>query len=166
MARRDARAALIKAVLNRRKRYSNTYSDYREVQRDMDPNNTSPGYLLGRLMAVMERMQQAALGDINSSLVDRFFSGASATPGAVFPRLLKNLRHHARKAKDEPKSRGTARWLEAQLDEILAPLAGFPTYLDLEQQGLFVLGYHHQRKVLWTKREDRDSNANVENITQ
>jgi CRISPR-associated protein Csd1 len=167
LARRDARAALIKAVLNRRKRFSNTYSGYTEVQRDMDTNNMSPGYRLGRLMAVMERMQQAALGDkVNASVVDRFFSGASATPGVVFPRLLKNLRHHASKAKDDPKTRSTAHWLDGQLDEILAPLAGFPSYLDIEQQGLFVLGYHHQRKYIWTKREARNDKANAEITTE
>ncbi len=121
----------------------------------MDPNNTAPGYLLGRLMAVIERMQQLALHDLNASVVDRYFSGASASPAAVFPRLLKNLRHHARKAKDEPQTGGTTRWLENQVDEITVHLSSFPSHLNLEQQGLFVLGYHHQRNWLWTKKEDR-----------
>jgi CRISPR-associated protein Csd1 len=159
MERRDARAAIIKAVLNRRARSSGTTVQYKEVQRDMDPNNHSSGYLLGRLMAVIERMQQTALGDVNASVVDRFFSGASATPRAVFPRLLRNLRHHARKAKDNPQSAGTAGWLEGRVDEIMAPLREFPPHLDLEQQALFVLGYHHQRNWLWTRKEDRESAA-------
>lgn len=153
MARRDARAAIIKAVLNRRKRGMNTYDNYQEVQRTMDPNNKAQGYLLGRLMAVIERMQQIALGDVNASVVDRFFSGASATPSVVFPRLLKNLRHHARKAADNNKKVG---WLERLADQIMSGLSGFPPHLDLEQQGLFVLGYHHQRNALWTKKEDRE----------
>lgn len=157
LERRDARAALIKAVLNRRKRFSATLSHNKEIHRDMDSDNRNPGYLLGRLMAVIERMQQVALGDINASVVDRFFSGASATPQAVFPRLLKNLRHHARKAKDEAQSAGTAGWLEGQVDDIVAQLTAFPTHLDLEQQGLFVIGYHHQRNWLWMKKEDRET---------
>jgi CRISPR-associated protein Csd1 len=156
LERRDARAALIKGVLNRRKRFlPNQTRATQEVTRDMDPTNKNPGYLLGRLMAVIERMQQTALGEIGASVVDRFFSGASAAPQSAFPRLLKGFRHHARKAKDAEKTRKTAGWLEGQADEILAGLDGFPASLDLEAQGLFVLGYHHQRHWLWMSKEER-----------
>ena len=156
--RRDARAALIKAVLNRRKRFHpETTKHYQEITKAMEPNNNSLGYVLGRLIAVIERMQQTALGDVNASVVDRFFSGASATPRAVFPRLMKNLRHHARKAKDDDRTRGTAHWLERQTDEIAAKLTDFPAHLDLEQQGLFVLGYHQMRHWLWLSKEDRQA---------
>jgi len=46
----------------------------------MDPTNLSEGYTLGGLMAVLERIQQVAISNVNASVVDRFFSGASATP--------------------------------------------------------------------------------------
>lgn len=159
LERRDARAALLKALLNRRRRANPATAAYPEVTTGMDPTNTQPGYLLGRLMAVIERLQQLALADVNASVVDRYFSAASASPRAVFVRLLKSARHHARKAKDEPSTAGSARWLERQLDEIAAFFDpghnGFPAWLGLEQQALFVLGYHHQRHTLWTKREQR-----------
>jgi len=147
LLKRDARAALIKAVLNRNKMID------KEVTREMDPKNTNPGYLLGRLLAVIERAQQIALGDINATVIDRYFGGATAAPGAVFPRLLKNMRHHVKKARDEGKYRGTALWLEKQTDDILSSLNQFPGYLPVEQQGLFILGYHHQRHFLWQKKE-------------
>ena len=150
----DARAAVIKAVLNRRRRIRKT-SSYEEVRRDMDPTNTSTGYVLGRLMAVIERIQQEAQGNVNASVIDRYFSGASATPGAVFPRLLKNTRNHIHKIKGD-KGEGGAVWMEKMLDEVLSGLDSFPSFIDLEQQGLFVLGYHHQRKWLWTSKEKRD----------
>ena len=153
--RRDARAALIKAVLNRR-------GNLMEVTYAMDPNNQNPGYLMGRLMAVLERMQQAALGDVNATVIDRFFSGASASPAATFPRLLKNMRHHARKAKDDNSKRGWVVTLEKEADAILAPLASFPGYLNIEQQGLFILGYHHQRHELWQSRKSKDEATEVE----
>jgi CRISPR-associated protein Csd1 len=158
--RRDARAALVKAVLVR--------NFGKELSPAMDPDNTAPGYLLGRMMAVLERLQQLALGgDVNATVIDRYFGAASATPQAVYPRLLKNARHHARKAEDGTEAQSkTARWLDGQLDEIAAglkvvrraygPDAGFPAHLSLEQQGLFVLGYHHQRHWLWMKKEDRE----------
>jgi CRISPR-associated protein Csd1 len=148
LERRDARVALIKAVLLR--------TLYREVTPTMDPTNASPGYLCGRLMAVIERLQQLALGDVNASVVDRYFGAASATPRAVFVRLLRNTPHHARKAQDDPARSGTAVWLKRQIDEIASRFDpkhnGFPAFLDLEQQGLFILGYHQQRHALWTKR--------------
>jgi len=158
--RRDARSALIKGVLNRRRRIGpTTATTYREVKRDMDPRNDSPGYSLGLLMAVLERLQQTAQGDVNATVVDRFFSSASATPKIAFVRLMKNARHHVRKVKDDPERRGMVYRIEKLMDELASrfdPRAnGFPTYLDLEQQGLFVLGYHQMRHWLWMKKEDR-----------
>jgi CRISPR-associated protein Csd1 len=157
--RRDARAALIKAVLNRRRRSSPNTTHYKEVHPDMDPTNLSEGYTLGRLMAVLERIQQEAIGDVNASVVDRYFSGASATPKTVFVRLLKNARHHVSKAKDDESKAGFIFRLDKLIDELTSRFDpkhnGFPAYLDLEQQGLFVLGYHQMRKWLWMPREER-----------
>jgi CRISPR-associated protein Csd1 len=156
LERRDARAALIKAVLNRRRRRQ-PQSSYPELTVSLDPSNASPEYLCGRLMAVIERLQQLAMPDVNATVVDRFFGAASATPRAVFTRLLRNARHHARKAREDAATGGTARWLEGQLDAIIAHFDvannGFPAFLDLEQQGLFVVGYHQQRYDLWRKRD-------------
>jgi CRISPR-associated protein Csd1 len=148
--RRDARAALIKATLIR--------TCHQEVTEAMDSTNTNPGYLLGRLMAVIERMQQTALGDVNAGVVDRYFSGASATPAVVFPRLLKNMRNHAKKAKDGD-SGAVAAWLEREADGVMSRLNGFPAYLSLEQQGFFVLGYHHERHWLWLPRAEREQDT-------
>ncbi|MEM8962262.1 MAG: type I-C CRISPR-associated protein Cas8c/Csd1 [Acidobacteriota bacterium] len=164
--RRDARVALIKGVLIRR--------FDKEIKPAMDPDNTNPGYRLGRLMAVLERLQTHALGDINATIVDRFFGAASATPSAVFPRLLKNARHHVSKAKDTEAKRSTAFWLDRQIDEILAgfdldrattPIhqnpalaaRAFPSFLSVDDQGMFVLGYHQQRHSFFQKRSTEES---------
>jgi CRISPR-associated protein Csd1 len=157
--RRDARAALIKAVLLRRRRIEPSSANYPEPGETMDPNNQNPGYLLGRLMAVLERLQQAALDNPNASVVDRYFSAASATPRGVFVRLLKNARHHARKAEDDERNAGFARWLDRQVDDIADRFDprhnGFPAALSLEDQAMFVLGYHQQRHWLWLSKEER-----------
>jgi CRISPR-associated protein Csd1 len=158
--RRDARAALIKAFLNRWKRFHHDTTSYEEIKPEMDPNNESPGYLLGQLMAVLERIQQAALKDVNASVIDRYFSGASAAPRTVFVRLLKNSQHHARKAMDDPATAGLVHGLERLKDELTDGFDpkdnGFPARLDIEQQGLFVLGYHQMRKWIWMNREERE----------
>jgi CRISPR-associated protein Csd1 len=158
--RRDARAALVKAFLNRWKRFNPNTTSYEEIKPEMDPNNESPGYLLGQLMAVLERIQQAALKDVNASVIDRYFSGASAAPRAVFVRLLKNSQHHARKAMDDPAAAGLVFRLERLKDELSDRFDpkhnGFPARLNMEQQGLFVLGYHQMRKWIWMNQQERE----------
>ena len=153
----DARAALIKAVLRRNR--------HMEVTRDMDPTNKQRGYLLGRLMAVVERIQQMAQGkDLNATVIDRYFGAASATPATVFPRLLRNTRNHIHKLKTDKKER-VAIYYDLMLDDIMDGLKEFPSFIQLDEQGLFVLGYHHQRKWLWTKKEDRDALSNGDEET-
>jgi CRISPR-associated protein Csd1 len=184
LERRDARASLIKAVLNRRRRFRTNATSYPEVTRAMDDSNDQDGYLLGRLMAVIEEMQRTALGEIGATVVDRYFAAASATPGTVFPRLLRGFRHHSRKAREDADRRkgGKAGWLEEQANRILAglslaareacdqwirtsrgalktPARAFPSFLPLEQQGLFVLGYHHQRHYFFIPKEEKTRRA-------
>ncbi|MBI4846559.1 MAG: type I-C CRISPR-associated protein Cas8c/Csd1 [Candidatus Omnitrophica bacterium] len=164
----DARAAIIKAYLNRKYRKELTQ---KEVQEKMNPNCTDKGYLLGQLMSVLEKLQTEALGNVNASIIDRCFAGASASPKSVFGSLLRNARHHARKAKDESKNKGQIFNLERLIDQICSQFDvslkktedpkvvyenGFPAYLSQEQQGMFVLGYHQMRKWLWMTREERD----------
>lgn len=168
--RRDSRAAIIRAVLNRRRRFDpQAHERYPEVPVSMNPNLESPGYSLGILMAVLERLQQLALGDVNATVVDRYFGAASAAPRTVFVRLLKSSRHHAEKAAsaDDGKNRFLAQRLDRIIDFLCSrfelsrkqyPPAsqGIPAHLDLEQQGLFVLGYHQMRHWLWMNKEERD----------
>lgn len=167
LVRRDSRAAVIRAVINRLRRRR---GEGEEIASDMDETNTSPGYLLGRLMAVIERLQTLALGDVNATVVDRFFSSASAAPRAVFVRLLKNARHHARKAMDDQKKKGFAISLERRMDALIDTFDpkdnGFPAHLDLEQQGLFVLGYHQQRHALFQRRPEAAGAAETDAPTE
>jgi len=164
----DARAAIIKAYLNRKGRKE---FKQEEVLETMNPTCTDKGYLLGQLMSVLEKLQTEALGSVNAGIVDRYFSGASASPKSVFGSLLRNARHHARKAKDESKNKGQIFNLERLIDQLCSQFDvslkktedpktvyenGFPAHLSQEQQGMFVLGYHQMRKWLWMTREERD----------
>jgi CRISPR-associated protein Csd1 len=110
-------------------------------------------------MAILERIQQEAIENVNATVVDRYFSGASASPKTVFVRLLKNARHHVTKAKDNETKAGFIFRLDKLIDELASRFDpkhnGFPAFLDLEQQGLFVLGYHQMRKWLWMSKEER-----------
>jgi CRISPR-associated protein Csd1 len=154
MAYQDARAALVRATLNRRARLAAT-QNHTEIKPDMDPANSDKGYVLGQMMAVLERLQLAAIGDVNASVVDRCFGAASASPGVVFPRLLRLARHHARKISGGERG-GLAVLMERLLDDMAGKVgAAFPQCLSLEQQGQFVLGYHHARKWLWMGKAER-----------
>lgn len=114
----------------------------------LDKTNDNPAYLCGRLVAVLERIQDAAMrGD---SIRTRYLAAASATPATVFPAMLNLSIHHVDNLKQ-----GTYVYYEKLKDEILAmlPSSGFPARLDIIDQGRFFVGYHHQRADLFTKKD-------------
>lgn len=117
----------------------------------LDESNTSVPYLLGRLFAACEKLQADALNDVNATIRDRYFGAASATPALVFPRLLRLSVHHASKAAESGKT-----WGEITKSRIVAslPAEPFPRLMRLEEQGLFAVGYYHQRQAFFTKREE------------
>lgn len=109
----------------------------------LDRDSPSPGYHCGRLLAVLEEIQKLALPGINATIVDRFFGTASSAPASVFGRLIRGAQPHL--AKLERDNRGAAIALQRRLEEILGQLPAFPQTLNLQDQGLFALGYYHQR---------------------
>lgn len=116
----------------------------------LDESNESVPYLLGRLFAAIEKLQSDSLGDINATLRDRYFGSASSTPALVFPRLLRLSMHHATKAESE--RRGWAERVKGQILDRLPASGAFPRTLDLDGQGLFAVGYYHQRQAFFKPR--------------
>lgn len=134
------RAATIKAALVR--------NHQQKIPFMLDTQNTEPAYRLGRLFSALEKTQEDALGSVNAGIRDRFYSSASATPASVFPRLLRTYQHHLAKLPAGNKVRR-----EQLVQEILDPIQEFPAQLNLKKQGLFAIGYYHQRKDFFTKKE-------------
>lgn len=110
--------------------------------RQLDLENQSAAYLCGRLLATLERIQYLAVHP-KATLVDRFYGSASSAPMAVYPSLLRTSQSHLGKLRKA--SPGLHRALQAQLEEILSGISEFPRVLTLNEQGLFALGYYHQR---------------------
>lgn len=153
------RVALCKAVLARDARLNphNTHKGAPPVS--LDPNNTDPGYLLGRLFSTLENVQRAALGkQINATIRDRYYGAASATPASVFPVLIRNAQHHlSRLRKDKP---GFAVNLEKEVGEIIDRLGPtFPKSLRIEAQGHFAIGYYHQTQARFARAESIDTTS-------
>ena len=116
----------------------------------LDRGNTEVPYLLGRLFAVLEKAQKDALGkNLNTTIKDRYFSAASATPRSVFPLLLRLSQHHIAKAEYGYKSDR----LIAEIMDLL-PAERFPAHMKLEDQGLFAVGYYHQRNDFYRKHSE------------
>lgn len=146
------RAAILKAVLQRDPNYKE------DVPVSLDPEKRDDSYLLGRLFAVLEKAQLDALGKVNATIKDRFFSAASATPGSVFPRLLRLSQHHIEKAKRNPETRGLAHLAEKRIAEIMEHLDnGFPAHLGLKEQGLFAIAYYQQKNDLWRSKKSQET---------
>jgi CRISPR-associated protein Csd1 len=142
------RAKLVKAFINR------NLNPERKLAMSLDKDNTNVGYRLGRLFAVLERIQQAANPGINATIRDRFYASASATPAAVFGNLMRLSGHHLSKLDADKK--GLRIWLEKLVEEIVSGLSAFPTHLSLEEQGMFAIGYYHQRNA---KKDETPADA-------
>lgn len=146
------RAAIIKACLNRKQRYQ--IQNEKEMTVSLDIDNTNPGYRIGRLFAVIEKIQEVASPGINATIRDHYYSSASGTPASVFPILLRMKNHHLGKL-----DKGREVYFERLLGEVMGEVtsAGFPAQLNLQDQGRFAIGYYHQRQAFFTKSDKTES---------
>jgi len=117
----------------------------------LNEESRNVAYRLGRLFAVLEKAQEEAVPGANTTIKDRFYGSASATPSVVFPQLLRLSQHHLAKLE------GGAKIYKEQLIQVILDgidgAKGIPSHLSLEDQGMFALGYYHQRKSFFTKKE-------------
>jgi len=151
------RAGMLKAILNRKIRFNQL--NKKEVTMALDKENKEPAYLLGRLFAVLEKVQKDAIPGANATIKDRYFGSASATPKIVFPQLIRMSQNHiAKTKKDKP---GWAINSDKQIGEIFQSINEFPAHLSLNDQGLFAIGYYHQRQDIYTKKNKESLTENT-----
>jgi len=149
------RAAYIKAHLIRKYRRQGNNPYQEALQMSLNESYTHPAYVLGRLFAVLEKAQREAIGqNINATIKDRYFTSACAAPASVFPTLLRLAHHWTTKAEyggvSDRKIQDLLNMLEAK---------AFPPRLSLDEQGVFVLGYYHQRAAFYAKKGDNGEEA-------
>lgn len=145
------RAALLKAFLNRKHRFNKTTD--KEITVSLDKNNTNPGYLLGRLFATFEYLQEKAQPGINATIKDRYYGAASSTPCMVFSQLFKLKNHHLAKLENS----GLKVYFEKLIGEITDGISsdGLPAHLNLDDQARFAIGYYHQRQDFFKSKEEK-----------
>ena len=140
------RAAILKAYINR---YNRFHGINEEVTVALDRNCKNKGYLVGRLFAVLEQVQQDTHPKLNATITDRYYGAASTNPVTVFPQLLKLNQHHLSNYGNEKQGLKIVR--EKELGEIINVLDAFPAHLTLEEQARFAIGYYHEKQSFFEK---------------
>lgn len=142
------RAAIIKAYLNR----LNDYSNNKKIEPMLDKENQNPGYLCGRLFAVLDKIQEEA-NNIHT-IRERYMNSASTTPASVFATLLNLSTHHQEKLNTDRQV-----YFEKWKQEIISKMNadGFPSHLELQDQGRFFVGYYHQRQDFFTGKDNKET---------
>lgn len=151
------RAAILKAYINRISRLNG--GTEKEMTIELDESNSSVGYCLGRLFAVLEKIQSEALNDVNAPIRDRYYAAASATPVTCFPLLMRMKNHHLSKLTNK----GRVVNLEKLIAEIVSHVSEFPAHLNLSDQGRFAIGYYHQRQNFFNKSDSQHKEVDENN---
>lgn len=145
------KAAFIKAYLlkNGKKHWEG------KLQMALNENCNDVSYVLGRMFSLLENIQQSANPYIKTTIKERYFNSACATPASVYPILLKLANTHLSKL-DERKAVYFKKKMGALMDKIMMPDEGipFPARLTLEEQGAFVLGYYQETQARYKGKEE------------
>jgi CRISPR-associated protein Csd1 len=137
----------------------------KEMSEGLDESCAIPAYICGRLMAVFENLQRASVradqkrrqdksdaevpkADVNLSVTDRYYAVASTYPAVAFPKIILLAESHKRKLRRDntPAAVAIQKDIEALHNKLQPRESGaYPAKLSLEGQGLFALGYYHQK---------------------
>jgi len=126
----------------------------------LDDTNLNPSYLLGRLFAILEKVQKEANPSIKATIRDRFYGAASSTPITVFPQLLKLKNHHLSKLGHQ----GRNIFFEKLIGQVMDGLSTFPAHLTFSEQAQFAIGYYHQRQNFFEKKNSTQEGTNRKEI--
>ena len=144
------RAAILKAYYSRR---PNPGCPKEVLQMELNEQSTNIAYTLGRMFSVYEQIQKKANPNITTTIKDKYFNSASATPALIFPVLGNLAQKHLRVLRrDNGKA---AVYLEKKLGEFSLILGeSFPARLNLPEQGSFQLGYYFENQAQYNKKKE------------
>jgi len=147
------KAALIKLILNR----NNKGGEFM-VTEQVAQGNRPVSYICGQIFAKLESIQYAALGEKNAGIREKYFTYAMTTPSAAFGRLFNLSSKHFTKLKGEKP--GLAVNMDKELQNLCKDIDinDFPATFTLEQQGLFAIGYYHQKQEQFSTNKKTNNN--------
>ena len=138
------KASIIKAYLLRN---SNNPNNQEVLRVKLNEETTYTPYVLGELFSVLENVQETASGV--STIKDHYFTSACQTPAVVFPRLIDLAQKHLRKMEQ-----GKRVFFSKQIQDLIGKLdSDFPIQLNLNDQGIFQIGYYHKTRARYAKKE-------------
>ncbi len=157
----SGKAAIIKAYLLK-KPNNETYKGVLVMALNKESNN--PAYVLGRLFSVLEQVQEAA----ENSGIMRYFASASSTPALVFPSMLTMSMNHIEKAKKNKNIYISGKNYSKMISQLLYKLDGapFPARLKNDEQGLFILGYYHEKQYQYENGKPENGNHDTKNESE
>ncbi len=141
-------AAIIKAYYLRN---SNEKQLKEVMTMELNEQSTYLPYVLGRLFSVLEAVQQRANPGINTTIKNRYFNSASATPALVFPTLINLAQKHLNKLEG-----GIAAYYDKRITELSNRIGEtLPSRMTLSEQSAFQIGYYHETQKRYTKKEEK-----------
>ncbi len=118
----------------------------------LNEQSTYLPYVLGRLFAVLEGLQQSANPGINTTIKDRYFNSASATPATVFPLLINLAQKHLSKLDG-----GLATYYNKKITELNSCVTQtLPARMSLPEQSAFQIGYYHETQARYTAKNKKE----------
>lgn len=160
------RAGILRSYLN--KDIEKINNNNQIITTMLNKEDKNPGYLCGRLFALLEWIQGAANEvqklsiheddfpkEYRTNIRARYIDSASSAPSSVFPTLIRLSSHHS----DILKSKKQYDY-EMKKEEIINNFEKgcFPDQLDIKQQGRFFIGYYQQRQNLYARGEMNNNN--------
>jgi CRISPR-associated protein Csd1 len=149
------RAAIIKAYL-----LKNTDDNKLKEALTVELNEQTSyqPYILGRLFAVLVEVQEKASNV--TSIKDKYFSSACATPAVIFPMILNLADKHLRKFDEKGRI-----YYAKKIGELMGRMTeSFPNHQTLNEQGIFQLGYYHQVQKRYEKKEVKELKEEENNV--
>ena len=111
------------------------------MSKGLQTEHTSSAYQLGRLLAIIERLQSETT---NGTSAIKRFSKACVTPNTVFPQLIGDV-HNCYLPKLRKKAMGLAIHYNKEIKKIMDSIeTPYPSRFSSDDQMLFCLGYYNQ----------------------
>ena len=138
------------------------------MSENLNTTETNSGYLCGRLLAAVEKLQldanwnEGSCNKIVVTIADRMYKGFEKDTGRLVNECITESRHYFQKLRRSPGKEGTEIYYHRLIDDIVGAFAengGIPKKLSQDELGFFHIGYALQRQELFKKKKNGAENS-------